>query len=89
MAESNELKAEAAYYRALKRIDELMDTDPDTPEGDELELLVTLVELYEKKAYPINLPDPKGNLDVSRNGSIAVICRPDNVLIAMQTRKPR
>lgn len=52
------IKNEIAYETALCRIDELMDTDPDTPEGDELELLVTLVELYEKKAYPIDLPDP-------------------------------
>lgn len=52
------IKNETDYEAALCRIDALMDTDPDTPEGDELELLVTLVELYEKKAYPIDLPDP-------------------------------
>jgi HTH-type transcriptional regulator/antitoxin HigA len=35
-----------------------MDATLGTPEGDELELLVTLVELYEAEAYPIGLPDP-------------------------------
>ncbi len=57
MIEPSELKTEAAYERALKRIDELMDADPGTPEADELELLVNLVERYEKKVCPIDLPN--------------------------------
>jgi HTH-type transcriptional regulator / antitoxin HigA len=52
------IKSESAYDAALARINELMDADPGTPQGDELELLVTLVELYEKTAHPIELPDP-------------------------------
>lgn len=52
------IKNEADYEMALARIDEIMDADPGTAEGDELELLVTLVELYEKVAHPIDLPDP-------------------------------
>jgi HTH-type transcriptional regulator/antitoxin HigA len=52
------IKNEAEYQNALFMIDELMDAEPGTPQGDELELLVTLVELYEKKAHPIGLPDP-------------------------------
>jgi len=52
------IKAEEDYKKALSRIDELMDATPNTPEGDELELLVTLVELYEEKEYPIEMPDP-------------------------------
>jgi len=52
------IKTEADYDIALGRINDLMDADPGTPEGDELEVLVTLVELYEKKAHPIGLPDP-------------------------------
>jgi len=52
------IKTEEDYQRALARIDELMDAEPNTPEGDELELLVTLVELYEEKKYPIDMPDP-------------------------------
>ena len=50
------IKTEGDYQRALARIDELMDAEPNTPEGDELELLVTLVELYEEKKYPIDMP---------------------------------
>ncbi len=52
------IKTEGDYKKALACIDELMDAEPNTPEGDELELLVTLVELYEGKKYPIDIPDP-------------------------------
>lgn len=52
------IKNEADYETALARIDELMDVNPGTPEEDELELLVTLVEMYEEKTHPIGLPDP-------------------------------
>jgi len=52
------IKTEADNEAALARIEELFDAKPGTPEGDELELLLTLVELYEQKAYPIALPDP-------------------------------
>ena len=52
------IKTEAEYEDTLDRIDELMDAAPGTPDGDELELLVTLVELYESKVYPIGLADP-------------------------------
>ena len=50
------IKNERDHQRALACIDELMDAEPNTPEGDELELLVTLVELYEEKKYPIDIP---------------------------------
>ena len=51
------IKTEEDYQKVLSRIDELMDAEPNTPEGDELELLVTFVELYEDKKYPIDMPD--------------------------------
>jgi len=52
------IKNEEEYETALSRIDELMDAAPNSSEGDELELLTTLVEIYEKKEHPIALPDP-------------------------------
>lgn len=52
------IKTETDYHEALGRIEAIFDAKPDTPEGDELELLVTLVECYEEKAYPIGLPSP-------------------------------
>jgi len=51
------IKTEEDYQLVLSRIDELMNAEPNTSEGDELELLVTLVELYEDKKYPIDMPD--------------------------------
>ncbi len=52
------IKNDREYEAALARIDQLMDAAPGTPDGDELELLTTLVEVYEDKHFPIELPDP-------------------------------
>lgn len=52
------IKTEADYREALKEIESLMDAKPDTPEGDMLDVLSTLVEAYERKAYPMEQPDP-------------------------------
>lgn len=45
------------YQAALKDIDSLLDAQPGTPEGDRLDVLVTLVEAYEAKHIPIPKPD--------------------------------
>ena len=52
------IKTEKDYEEALKLADKLFDADPDTPEGDILELIVTLIEIYEKEHYPIDNPSP-------------------------------
>jgi len=52
------IKTEADYEAALARVDELMDAKKDSPEGDELDILATLVESYEGKYHPVNAPDP-------------------------------
>ena len=52
------IKTEADYDDALMRVEALMDAELNTPEGDELDVLVTLVEAYEKKHYSIAPPDP-------------------------------
>jgi HTH-type transcriptional regulator/antitoxin HigA len=46
-------KIEADYEAALKEIDHLMDAKPDTPEGDRLDVLTTLVESWEEKYHRI------------------------------------
>jgi HTH-type transcriptional regulator / antitoxin HigA len=43
---------------ALSRIDELIDAKQGTKEYDELDILSTLVEVYEEKYYPVPPPDP-------------------------------
>lgn len=52
------IKNEQAYKKSLERIEELWGTEPDTPEGDELDILLVLVEAYEEKHYPIPPSDP-------------------------------
>ena len=52
------IKTEAEYQAALRRIEAIFDARPGTAKGDELELLLLLVETYEDKAYPIDPPDP-------------------------------
>lgn len=52
------IKCDADYDAALTAIDSLMGAAPGTPEGDELEVLVTLVEAYEAERWPIEAPDP-------------------------------
>jgi HTH-type transcriptional regulator / antitoxin HigA len=52
------IKTEADYDAVLAEIDTLMDADPGTPEGDRLDILVTLGEAYEAKHWRIDPPDP-------------------------------
>jgi len=52
------IKTTRDYRRALKEIEGLMHAKRGTPEGDRLDVLVTLVEAWEAKHYPIDLPDP-------------------------------
>lgn len=46
------------HEAALRELEQLWNAEPGTPEGDRLDILFTLVEAYEKKHYPIPLPDP-------------------------------
>ena len=52
------IKNERDYLKALKEIDSLMDARPNTPEGDRLDVLVTLVGAWEERHWPIDSPDP-------------------------------
>ena len=52
------IKTDADFRAALKEIESLMMAQPDTPDGEKLDVLVTLVEAYESKHYPLDLPDP-------------------------------
>lgn len=54
------IKNEKEYDEALARVDELMELNPTlgTPQSDELEVLVLLIEKYEEKNWAIAVPDP-------------------------------
>ena len=50
------IRTEADYEAALARIDALMDAEPGTPEGEELDVLTDLVEHYEEKHVALGYP---------------------------------
>jgi len=52
------IRTEEDYQAALEEIERLMDAQPDTPAGDRLDVLATLVEAWEEKHCPIEEPDP-------------------------------
>ena len=52
------IKTDADYRAALNDIENLMMAEPDTVEGEKRDILVTLVEAYEAKHFPMDLPDP-------------------------------
>jgi len=52
------IRTERDHERAVARITKLMSATPGTPEGDELDVLATLVDAYEAKHHPIDAPDP-------------------------------
>ena len=52
------IRSEADYDAALRRVEALWGSASETPEGDELDVLVPLIEAYEREHYPIDLPTP-------------------------------
>ena len=54
------IRTEADYKTALKEVAALMESDPalGTPDGDRLDVLVTLIQAFEARHYAIDLPDP-------------------------------
>ncbi|MBK7492573.1 MAG: transcriptional regulator [Nitrosomonas sp.] len=52
------IKTDADYRAALKEVESLMTAKPNTPEGEKLDIMVTLIEAYERKHFPLDLPDP-------------------------------
>lgn len=52
------IKNEKDYQAAIKRVEELWGVSKNSSEGEELDLLISLIEFYEMKNYPIAPPDP-------------------------------
>ena len=52
------IRTEADYQRTLHRVEELWDSVEGSAESDELDILATLIEAYERDHYPVDLPDP-------------------------------
>jgi HTH-type transcriptional regulator / antitoxin HigA len=56
----NPIRTKSDYKATLAVVSKLVDKDPapGTPDGDRLDVLTTLIEVYEAKHYPIPSPDP-------------------------------
>ncbi len=52
------IRTEDDYREALQRIRDIWDAEPGTGESDELEIVLPLVEAYEREHYRIDPPDP-------------------------------
>jgi HTH-type transcriptional regulator/antitoxin HigA len=52
------IKNRRDYQRALKDVEGLMSAKRNSLDGDRLDVLVTLIEAWERKHYPLDLPDP-------------------------------
>lgn len=52
------IKTNEDYELALARLSDLMDVRRGTPQGDELDILATLIDAYESQRFPIETPDP-------------------------------
>ena len=52
------IRNKADYRAALKEIEGLMNASAGTPQGGRLDVLATLVEAWEQKHFPMDLPDP-------------------------------
>lgn len=52
------IRTEADYDAALSEIERLWGAKSGTPKGDRLDVLATLIEVYEERRYPIDPPDP-------------------------------
>lgn len=52
------IRTEADYEAALEEVERLWGAKSGTPDGDRLDVLATLIEVYEAKHYPMDPPDP-------------------------------
>ena len=95
MSEINQVQNEADYDAALARISELLDAELNTTEGEELDRICTLAEIYEAEHYPIDDPDPSSMIEflidqavVSRGHMEALAGGSDSLDAMMTGRTP-
>ena len=89
------IRGEADCERALRRVEELWNSPEGSAESDELDVLATLIEAYEREHFPIELPDPieaiKFRLEQQGKDSsalIGVIGQRTRVYEVMQGKRP-
>ena len=52
------IRSDEDLTQAFERLEAIFQAEPGTPEADEMEILVTLIEVYENKHYPIEASTP-------------------------------
>jgi len=62
------IRTEKDHEAACKRIDEIFQAEPGTPEEEELDILVTLVDAYEEKHFPMGKPHPIEAIKIQMEG---------------------
>lgn len=89
------VKTKADYKAALKEIESLMSARPNTPQGERLDVLVTLVEAYERKHFPLDLPDPveaikfrMEQMDLAPRDLVPMIGRLNRVYEVLNYKRP-
>ncbi len=89
------IRTKRDYEATLKEIERLMDAKRNSPEGDRLDVLVTLVEAYEAKHYLLDLPDPVEAIKLAmEQRSLTVkdlvpyIGRPNRVYEVLNRKRP-
>jgi antitoxin component HigA of HigAB toxin-antitoxin module len=68
------IKTQRDYRRVLKETEGLMVAKHNTAEGDRLDVLVTLVEAWERKQVPLDLPDPVETMNTGIRADISTEC---------------
>jgi HTH-type transcriptional regulator / antitoxin HigA len=83
------------YETALRRIEGLMGAKRGSPEGDILDVLVTLVEAYEAKHFPLDLPDPVAAIkytmehrNLTAKDLVPYIGKPNRVYEVLNRKRP-
>ena len=89
------VKTRKDYENTLAAIEQLMDAKRSTPEGDRLEVLVTLVEAYEAHHFPLDLPDPVAAIklvmeqrNLSPKDLVPFIGQPNRVYEILNGKRP-
>lgn len=89
------IKTRRDYHAAMKEIETLMGAKAGSTEGDLLDVLVILVEAYERQHFPLDLPDPVEAIKfameqkgLAAKDLVPYIGRPNRVYEVLNRKRP-
>lgn len=95
MTDIKPIRSKRDYEAALKAAEELMSAKRNSAEGDALDVLVTLIEAYEAKHFPLDLPDPVEAIkfvmeqrDLTVKDLVPYIGQPNRVYEVLNRKRP-